>query len=159
MGIHLKRFNEVLLMNTHNLLYHEEIKTISILFDWKKKQKNRVLSGAMLVSKNNLHNSRYEGASGKYLPYFSTKTYIVGPSWICGRERMTVENISWSIPTKKCRPGRGWTHSLLIFSQMRIQLSHRGRLLIWYSLPQIEHFVRISHYQPPQRTEIPVDGC
>ena len=30
------------------------------------------------------------------------------PSWISGRERMTVENISWSISTKKCcRPRRG----------------------------------------------------
>ena len=30
------------------------------------------------------------------------------PSWISGRERMTVENISWSISTKECcRPGGG----------------------------------------------------
>ena len=30
------------------------------------------------------------------------------PPWICGRERMTVENISWSISTKECcRPRRG----------------------------------------------------
>ena len=30
------------------------------------------------------------------------------PSWIGGRERMTVENISWSISMKKCcRPRRG----------------------------------------------------
>ena len=32
------------------------------------------------------------------------------PSWISGRERMTVENISWSISTKECcqpREGRG----------------------------------------------------
>ena len=30
------------------------------------------------------------------------------PSWISGRERMTVENISWSISTKVCcRPRRG----------------------------------------------------
>ena len=30
------------------------------------------------------------------------------PSWISGRERMTVENISWSISTNKCcRPRRG----------------------------------------------------
>ena len=27
------------------------------------------------------------------------------PSWISGRERMTVENISWSISTKECRRG------------------------------------------------------
>ena len=31
------------------------------------------------------------------------------PSWISGRERMTVENISWSIFMKEyCRPRRGW---------------------------------------------------
>ena len=31
------------------------------------------------------------------------------PSWISGRERMTVENISCSISTKECcRPRRGW---------------------------------------------------
>ena len=30
------------------------------------------------------------------------------PSWISGRERMTLENISWSISTKECcRPRRG----------------------------------------------------
>ena len=30
------------------------------------------------------------------------------PSWISGRERMTVENISWTISTKECcRPRRG----------------------------------------------------
>ena len=30
------------------------------------------------------------------------------PSWTSGRERMTVENISWSISTKECcRPRRG----------------------------------------------------
>ena len=30
------------------------------------------------------------------------------PSWVSGRERMTVENISWSLSTKECcRPRRG----------------------------------------------------
>ena len=28
-----------------------------------------------------------------------------------------------------CRPGKGRTHNLLITSQMRIQLSHRGRYI------------------------------
>ena len=37
------------------------------------------------------------------------------PSWISGRERMTVRNISWSISTKECcRPRRGWTRDLLV---------------------------------------------
>ena len=49
------------------------------------------------------------------------------PSWISGRERMTVENISWSISTKEyCRPGGGPTLNLLITSQMRIQATKAG---------------------------------
>ena len=52
------------------------------------------------------------------------------PSWISGRERMTVENISWSISAKEfSRPGGGRTRNLLITSRMRIQLSHRGRFM------------------------------
>ena len=39
------------------------------------------------------------------------------PSWIRGKERMIVENISWSITTKECFwPSRGRTHKLLITS-------------------------------------------
>ena len=52
------------------------------------------------------------------------------PFWSSRRERMNIENISWSISMKECcRPGRGRTHNLLITSRMCIQLSHRGRLL------------------------------
>ena len=47
------------------------------------------------------------------------------PSWISGRERMTTENISWSISTKECL-----TRDLLVSSQTGIQLSHRGRLAL-----------------------------
>ena len=40
------------------------------------------------------------------------------PSWISGRERMTVENIPWSISTKECcRPRRGGTRDLLVSSR------------------------------------------
>ena len=40
------------------------------------------------------------------------------PSWISGRERMTVWNISWSISTKECcRPRRGWTRDPLVSSR------------------------------------------
>ena len=53
------------------------------------------------------------------------------PSWINRRERMTVKNILWSISTKECcRPGGGRTRNLLPTSRMRIQLSHRGQLLL-----------------------------
>ena len=57
------------------------------------------------------------------------------PSWISWRERMTVENISWSISTKECcRPrgggGGGGVEPAISWSSVgrrRIQLSHRGR--------------------------------
>ena len=54
------------------------------------------------------------------------------PSWISGRERMTVENISWSISTKEYCQTRGGgggdrTRNLLVSSRTRIQLSHQGR--------------------------------
>ena len=51
------------------------------------------------------------------------------PSWISGRERMIVENISWSISTTECcRPGGGWTRNLLITSRTRIgQATEAGR--------------------------------
>ena len=40
------------------------------------------------------------------------------PSWISGRERMAIENISWSISTKECcRLGRGWARDLLVSSR------------------------------------------
>ena len=57
------------------------------------------------------------------------------PSWISGREKMTIENISWSISMKECcRPGRGQTPNLLITSQTDIQLSHQGwhLFLFWF---------------------------
>ena len=50
------------------------------------------------------------------------------PSWISGRERMTIESTSWSVFTKECcRLGGGWTCNLLLTRQTRSQLSHRGR--------------------------------
>ena len=48
------------------------------------------------------------------------------PSPISRRERMTIENISWSISTTECFwPGRGLTFNRWIISQAHI---HRGRL-------------------------------
>ena len=38
MGSHLKRLSEALLMSTHNLCFHGEIRKISIHSDWKKKK-------------------------------------------------------------------------------------------------------------------------
>ena len=55
------------------------------------------------------------------------------PSWNSGRERMTVQNISWSISTKDCyRPGGGRTRNLLTTNQTRIQLPRPdGWLFTW----------------------------
>ena len=51
---------------------------------------------------------------GRLSPLLTSIVHILSPetdkcpSWISGRERMTVENISWSISTKECcRPRRG----------------------------------------------------
>ena len=50
------------------------------------------------------------------------------PSWISGGERMSVENISWSISTKECcRPRRGVEPAISWSTVGRhIQMSHRG---------------------------------
>ena len=53
------------------------------------------------------------------------------PSWISGRERMTVENISWSISTKECcRLGGGWTRDLLVSSRAAHPTEPQGSALI-----------------------------
>ena len=71
-------------------------------------QPNGVMSSAV-----SLHNHTFTGQalSSKRL---TSIVHILSPetdncpSWISGRERMTVENISWSISTKECcRPRRG----------------------------------------------------
>ena len=53
-------------------------------------------------------------------------------AWISGRRRMTVQNISWSIPTKECWwTQQDRTHNLLITNETCIPLSHRGRPNYW----------------------------
>ena len=57
------------------------------------------------------------------------------PSWISGRERMTIENISWpNLKKECCRPGGGRTCNLLIASGTRIQLSHRVHLMSTHNM-------------------------
>ena len=52
--------------------------------------------------------------------------------WISGREKMTVDNSSWSISTKECcRTRRDRIHDLLITSRKHIRLCHRGLYDIW----------------------------
>ena len=58
------------------------------------------------------------------------------PSWISGRERMNIKNISLSVSMKECCwHSGGQTCNLLIASRMRIQLSHQG-LLCWAGVLQ-----------------------
>ena len=73
------------------------------------------------------HNSTGQAWSSKQL---TSTVHILSPetdncpSWISRRERMTVENISWSIYTKECCwPSGSQTHDLLITSRINIQLS------------------------------------
>ena len=50
------------------------------------------------------------------------------PSWISGRERMTIENYHDQISTKECcRPGKRPASNLLATSWTCIKLSHRDR--------------------------------
>ena len=73
------------------------------------------------------------------------------PSWIKGREWMTVENISWQISTKtRCRIGVGWggrTRNLLITS--RTPLRSASTLLHWLILyilayPEVQRMVQLE---------------
>ena len=82
-------------------------------------QPNRVMSSAI-----SLLNHTFTGQAGSSKRLTSI-VHILSPetdncpSWISGRERMTVENISWSISTKECcRPRRGWTRVLLVSIRM-----------------------------------------
>ena len=71
---------------------------------------------------DHLHREIFHAECWKYRPlcdnqycahYFARNWQ--SPSWISGRERMTVEIISWSISTKECfQPGGGRTRSHLI---------------------------------------------
>ena len=67
------------------------------------------------------------------------------PSWISGRERMTVENISWSISTKECcRPRRGWTRDFLVFSRTAQMIT--GTSVNIYRIHLLSHS-NIAKYQ------------
>ena len=68
------------------------------------------------------------------------------PSWISGRERMTLENISWPISTKECcLPGGNRTRNLLITSRTRIQPSHRGQQVVEWPLVAVKSLL-VLHY-------------
>ena len=83
----------------------------------------------VMLSAVNLPNHTFTGQTESFKPLTSIVQILLPetdkcPSWISGRVRMTLENISWSISMKECcPPWRG--------SNPRppgLQLSHRGRL-------------------------------
>ena len=66
-------------------------------------QPNGVMSSAV-----SLPNHTFTGQALTSIVHILSPETDNCPSWISGRERMTVENISWSISTKECcRPRRG----------------------------------------------------
>ena len=91
---------------------------------------------------------------------------------ISGRERMTVENISWLISTKECcRPRRGF-EPVTSWSPVgwRIQLSHRGRhdercmRSYWYKVLDTYTYERTHarkqcDFSPQHRVKIIVGTC
>ena len=67
----------------------------------------------------------------------SPETYNC-PSWISGRERIIIKNISWSISMKNVAgPSRDQSSGLLITSQTRIWLSYQGRLKSLFFLTKL----------------------
>ena len=80
------------------------------------------------------------------------------PSWISGRERMTVENISWSISTKECcRPRRGSNprppgqiFSLFLIVKMNanyVEICWVGNLEVDFQQAPFAHFfLKFSQY-------------
>ena len=86
------------------------------------------------------------------------------PSWISGRERTTVENISWSISTKECcRPRRGlnprppglqsdgasnWaTEASTITCIVHVRIS----LACWLNISTDEMFLNLLLFSPENR--------
>ena len=95
-------------------------------------QPNGVMSSAV-----NLPNNTFTGQA-KSSKRLTSIVHILSPetdncpSWISGRERITVENISWSISTKECcRPRRGWTRDLLVQSDVHPAATEAGWETNW----------------------------
>ena len=62
------------------------------------------------------------------------------PSWISRRERLTIENISWSISMKECcQPDIGQTHNFRITSRTGIQLSCRGAPAVFTHINRLQN--------------------
>ena len=93
----------------NSLLEHNANTTLFVCVEvLRPSQPNGVMSSAVSLPN---HTFTWQAKSSKRL---TSIVHILSPetdycpSWISGRERMTVENISWSISTKECcRPRRG----------------------------------------------------
>ena len=91
---------------------------ICLLSGFTARQPNWVMSSAVSLPN---HTFTGQASSSKRL---TTIVHILSletdncPSWISGRERMTVENISWSLSTKDVADlGGGWTRDFLVSSR------------------------------------------
>ena len=70
-------------------------------------QPNRVMSSAVSLPNHTFTGQAYSSKRLTSIVLILSPETDNCPSWISGRERMTVENISWSISTKECcRPRR-----------------------------------------------------
>ena len=79
------------------------------------------------------------------------------PSWIRGRERITVENINDQSPRKNVADlGGSWTRDLLVSVGWRIQLSHRGQLVL--DVQQTKILIRLCYPKNSQSSLIRLHG-
>ena len=70
------------------------------------------------------------------------------PSWISGRERMTIEIFhDQSLLKNVAALGWGQTCDLLVSSRTRIQLSHQGRLFIVLLIMTVQYRLSIDYVQ------------
>ena len=71
-------------------------------------QPNGVMSSAVSLSSHTFTGQAWSSKRLTSIVHILSPETDNCPSWISGRERMTEENISWSISTKECcRPRRG----------------------------------------------------
>ena len=108
----LNCINDLMMALDENRHCHSNWKFLGYDFVCVKVLRPSQPSGVM-SSAVSLPNYTFTGQA-KSSKRFTSIVYILSPetdncpSWISGRERMTVENISWSISTKECcRPRRG----------------------------------------------------
>ena len=99
----------------------------------RSSQPNGVMSSVVSLPNHTFTGQAYSSKRLTSIVHILSPETDKCPSWISGRETMTVENISWSISTKECCRPRVGIESVTSWSPVgrRIQLSHRGRRTRW----------------------------